>query len=198
MQNTTADTWSYIWKILVFIVLLYSTKVAMLTPRFGTHVICFLRWSWVFKIELQCPKIKKRIIVSQRKLFKNPLTTRRYLLFLWNIKITYVRISTFHPSVRPSSIHSANKQSLQLVLGLLPVGRSWNISPGKRTFRHLKQMPEPPQLAPLDVEEQWLYSKPLPDDYTCAILFYKNVFLLLLWWPTSHFLNVVKTVKLSR
>ncbi|MED6255108.1 hypothetical protein ATANTOWER_004793 [Ataeniobius toweri] len=30
--------------------------------------------------------------------------------------------------------------------------------------RHSNQMPKPPQLAPLDVEKQWLYSESLPDD----------------------------------
>uniref|UniRef100_A0A668TFA4 RCK N-terminal domain-containing protein n=1 Tax=Oreochromis aureus TaxID=47969 RepID=A0A668TFA4_OREAU len=45
---------------------------------------------------------------------------------------------------------------------LLPVGHAWNTSPS----RHPCQMPEPPQLAPFDVEEQWLYSEPLPDGRT--------------------------------
>ncbi len=36
--------------------------------------------------------------------------------------------------------------------------------PRKASKRHPEQMPEPPQLAPLDVEEQWLYSEILPSD----------------------------------
>ncbi|MED6282046.1 hypothetical protein CHARACLAT_027922 [Characodon lateralis] len=34
----------------------------------------------------------------------------------------------------------------------------------KPSRRHPNQMPEPPQLAPLDVEKQQLYSESLPDD----------------------------------
>ncbi len=37
--------------------------------------------------------------------------------------------------------------------------------PGKASRRHLEQMPEPPQLTPLDVEEQRLYSELLPSDW---------------------------------
>ncbi len=37
--------------------------------------------------------------------------------------------------------------------------------PGKASRRHLEQMPEPPQLTPLNVEEQRLYSELLPSDW---------------------------------
>ncbi|KAK3552864.1 hypothetical protein QTP86_024271 [Hemibagrus guttatus] len=36
--------------------------------------------------------------------------------------------------------------------------------PRETSWRHPKQMPEPPQLSPFDVEEQWIYSKLLPGD----------------------------------
>ncbi len=36
--------------------------------------------------------------------------------------------------------------------------------PRKASRRHPEQLPEPPQLAPLDVEEQQLYSELLPSD----------------------------------
>ncbi|XDV11088.1 hypothetical protein PO909_000118 [Leuciscus waleckii] len=45
-----------------------------------------------------------------------------------------------------------------------PVGTCPEHLPGKATRRHQEQMPEPPQLAPLDVEEQRLYSELLPSD----------------------------------
>ncbi|KAK3560072.1 hypothetical protein QTP86_033795 [Hemibagrus guttatus] len=40
---------------------------------------------------------------------------------------------------------------------------SW-VFPRETSRRHPKQMPEPPQLPPFDVEEQWLYSELLPGD----------------------------------
>ncbi|MEQ2234722.1 hypothetical protein ILYODFUR_034371 [Ilyodon furcidens] len=50
-----------------------------------------------------------------------------------------------------------------------PASMSWAVpwaSSWKASRRHPIQMPELPQLAPLDVEEQRLYSKPLPDSQT--------------------------------
>ncbi|CAG5932572.1 unnamed protein product [Menidia menidia] len=47
--------------------------------------------------------------------------------------------------------------------GPSPGGTSPEHLPREATRRHPEQMPEPPQLAPLHVEEQRLYSEPLPD-----------------------------------
>ncbi|KAK3551338.1 hypothetical protein QTP70_015018 [Hemibagrus guttatus] len=43
--------------------------------------------------------------------------------------------------------------------GSLPSGACPEHFPRETSRRHLKQMPEPPQLSPFDVEEQWLYSE---------------------------------------
>ena len=40
---------------------------------------------------------------------------------------------------------------------------SWGHLPRETSKRKPDQMPEPPQLAPLNAEEQRLYSEPLPD-----------------------------------
>ncbi|KAK3520771.1 hypothetical protein QTP70_032339 [Hemibagrus guttatus] len=48
--------------------------------------------------------------------------------------------------------------------GSLPGGACLEHLPSKMSWRHPKQMPEPPQLSPFDVEEQRLYSKLLPGD----------------------------------
>ncbi|KAK3532345.1 hypothetical protein QTP86_016026 [Hemibagrus guttatus] len=48
--------------------------------------------------------------------------------------------------------------------GFLPGGACLEHLPREMSRRHPKQMPEPPQLAPLDVEEQRLYSELLPGD----------------------------------
>ncbi|KAK3566135.1 hypothetical protein QTP86_027436, partial [Hemibagrus guttatus] len=47
--------------------------------------------------------------------------------------------------------------------GPLPGGACPEQLPRETSWRHLKQMPEPPQLPPFDVEEQRLYSKLLPE-----------------------------------
>ncbi|KAK3574391.1 hypothetical protein QTP86_006581 [Hemibagrus guttatus] len=49
-------------------------------------------------------------------------------------------------------------------LGSLPGGTCPEHLPRKMSRRHPKQMPEPPQLSPFDVEEQRLYSKLLSGD----------------------------------
>ena len=51
----------------------------------------------------------------------------------------------------------ASRKTWALQRGLLPVGCARNTSPG----RHPNQLLEPPHLAPLDAEEQRLYSEPL-------------------------------------
>ncbi|KAK3515575.1 hypothetical protein QTP70_024589 [Hemibagrus guttatus] len=48
--------------------------------------------------------------------------------------------------------------------GPLPGGAYPEHLPRETSRRHLKQMPEPPQLPPFDVEEQQLYTKLLPGD----------------------------------
>ncbi|XDV34781.1 hypothetical protein PO909_004908 [Leuciscus waleckii] len=48
--------------------------------------------------------------------------------------------------------------------GSPPGGTCLEHLPRKASRRHLEKMPEPPQLAPLDVEEQRLYSELLPSD----------------------------------
>ncbi|XDV13813.1 hypothetical protein PO909_002140 [Leuciscus waleckii] len=48
--------------------------------------------------------------------------------------------------------------------GSPPSGTHPEHLPRKASRRHPEQMPEPPQLAPLDVEEQRLYSELLPSD----------------------------------
>ncbi|CAM4549908.1 unnamed protein product [Leuciscus chuanchicus] len=48
--------------------------------------------------------------------------------------------------------------------GSPPGGTCLEHLPGKASRRHPEKMPEPPQLAPLDVEEQRLYSELLPSD----------------------------------
>ncbi|KAK3506607.1 hypothetical protein QTP70_011017 [Hemibagrus guttatus] len=46
----------------------------------------------------------------------------------------------------------------------LPGGACPEHLPRETSWRHPKQMPEPPQLSPFDVEKQWLYSELLPGD----------------------------------
>ncbi|KAK3546089.1 hypothetical protein QTP70_022888 [Hemibagrus guttatus] len=48
--------------------------------------------------------------------------------------------------------------------GPLPGGACPEHLPRETSWRHPKQMPEPPQLPPFDVEEQRLYSELLPGD----------------------------------
>ncbi len=48
--------------------------------------------------------------------------------------------------------------------GSLPGGTRPEHLPRKASRRHPEQLPEPPQLAPLNVEEQRLYSELLPSD----------------------------------
>lgn len=56
---------------------------------------------------------------------------------------------------RPSERYDLSRVSW----GLLSVGHTWNTSPRK----HPGQMPEPPESAPFNVEEQWFYSEPFPN-----------------------------------
>ncbi|KAI3354458.1 hypothetical protein L3Q82_018969, partial [Scortum barcoo] len=60
--------------------------------------------------------------------------------------------------------HSLSSVSWVFPEGLLPVGHAWNTSLGRRDRGHPKLMPKPPQLTPLNVKEQRLYSELLPSD----------------------------------
>ncbi len=61
---------------------------------------------------------------------------------------------------RPAGRHSPRSSP-----GPPPGGTRPKHLPGKASRRHPEQMPEPPQLTPLDVEEQRLYSELLPSDW---------------------------------
>ncbi|PWA26521.1 hypothetical protein CCH79_00001171 [Gambusia affinis] len=93
----------------------------------------------------------------------------------WDFMVLYamfVRLKHVCFSLPDSAWHKSHTNPRDIVPAACP-GSSPGSPPGgtcpkhltrEASRRHPDQIPEPPQLAPLDVKEQWLYSESLPDD----------------------------------